>query len=177
MLINPNQIALMVWFWACTGAILGFAAQLDKTEILASDNKTLGESKRKSRPTQELAPIQILAAFIGVLISLSVSLPPYVASVKYLSALKSGQVEKIFDSASIFPTDVTRSVAIINAFSNNQFYSQAHSLALQTVERYPNSFAAWNELYLIVNSLPSEKKKALLNMRRLDPENPQLNGE
>ena len=177
MLISPNQIALMVWFWACTGAIIGYASKLSSAENLTADKKIWSKTKQNSRPTQELAPAQILAAFMGVLISLLVSLPPYVASVKYLSALKSGQVERIYESASIFPTDVSRSVAIINAFSNNQFYSQAHSLALQTVERYPNSFAAWNELYLIVNSLPSEKKIALLNMRRLDPENPQLNGD
>ncbi|NQW69611.1 MAG: O-antigen ligase family protein [Betaproteobacteria bacterium] len=177
MLISPNQIAIMVWFWACTGAIIGYASKLSSPENLTADKKIWSETKQNSRPTQELAPAQILAAFIGVLISLLISLPPYVASVRYLSALKSGQVERIYESASILPTDVSRSVAIIDAFSKNQFNSQAHSLALQTVERYPNSFVAWNVLYLMDNSLPSEKKKALLNMRRLDPENPQLNGE
>ena len=173
-LISPNQIALMVWFWVCTGVVAGLTRGIHQPQELKENDKTRILAKKRNKGIIQLEASQILTSILSIIISLVISLPPYIASVRYLSALKSGQVEKIYEAALIFPMDVTRNVAIIEAFSKNQFYSQAHSLALITVEKYPNSFSAWAQLYGIVNALPEEKTLALLNMRRLDPNKPQL---
>jgi O-antigen ligase len=173
-LISPNQIGLLVWFWGCAGVIVGFERSSVKHLQIDNDGRVSKLNKKNLKRLNQLDPSQLITSFASIFISLAVALPPYVASIRYLDALKSGQVERIYSAASIYPMDVSRSVAIIDAFSNNQFYSQAHSLALNTVERYPNSYVAWNQLFELTDVSPEEKKQALLNMRRLDPFNPSI---
>jgi hypothetical protein len=50
----------------------------------------------------------------------------------------------------------------------------AHEYALQAVKWNSESYDLWRILYLIRNSTPAEKEKALLNMKRLDPLNPDV---
>ena len=173
-LISPNQIGLLVWFWGCTGVIIGFERSNVRNLKIDGEGKVLNLAKKKSKGLNQLDPSQLMSSFASIVISLAVALPPYIASIRYLDALKSGQVERIYAAALISPMDISRNVAIIDAFSNNQFPSQAHSLALITVERYPNSYVAWNQLFGLADVLPEEKKQAVLNMRRLDPFNPSI---
>lgn len=173
-LISPYQIGLMVWFWACTGLVVGLASNSRYRQKESTTGKHLDKLQRKQKTLIELEPRQILGGFLAALISLTISLPPYIASVRYVSALKTGQVEKIYAAASIFPMDVSRSVAIIDALTNNDFRSKAHSIALTTVEKFPNSFISWNALYNAMSATPAEKERAMRNMKRLDPQNPNL---
>ena len=48
---------------------------------------------------------------------------------------------------------------------------QAHKYALIAVNFNSDSFDSWKLLYLIPNSTDSEKRRALRNMKRLDPLN------
>ena len=173
-LISPNQIGLLVWFWGCAGVIVGFERNNARNLKIDGEGKVSNLAKKRSKGLNQLDPSQLMTSFASIVISLAVALPPYIASVRYLDALKSGQVERIYAAALISPMDISRNIAIIDAFSNNQFSSQAHSLALITVERYPNSYVAWNQLFRLADVLPEEKKQAELNMRRLDPFNPSI---
>jgi hypothetical protein len=52
----------------------------------------------------------------------------------------------------------------------------AYKYALVAIDFNPNNFDAWKVLYLITNSTVEEKARALENMKRLDPNNPNVLG-
>jgi hypothetical protein len=61
---------------------------------------------------------------------------------------------------------------ITSALEQNGLLEQAASNARKSVEFNPNSFDAWQILYRIQKSTPEEKAKALTELRKIDPRNP-----
>jgi hypothetical protein len=51
---------------------------------------------------------------------------------------------------------------------------QAHMVALSAVEFNPNNYQAWRNLYFLPNSTQAEKTRAIKNLKRLDPNNPDV---
>jgi hypothetical protein len=170
-MISPNQIALMLWFFAMSGFLIGLRSLgKSKSESPQLRHKAINRSKQSDL----LAPQQILAVFVSLVISLVIALPPFVTSMRYLGALKSGYVQQIYESSRFFPTDVARNVAIVNTLSRNGFYKEAQELGLKTVREFPNSFEAWRELSNIPNIDKSLKTQSINKMKAIDPSNPDV---
>jgi hypothetical protein len=170
-MISPNQIALMLWFFAMSGFLIGLRSLgKSKSESPQLRHKAINRSKQSDL----LAPQQILAVFVSLVISLVIALPPFVTSMRYLGALKSGYVQQIYESSRFFPTDVARNVAIVNTLSRNGFYKEAQELGLKTVREFPNSFEAWRELSNIPNVDKNLKTQSINKMKAIDPSNPDV---
>ena len=58
----------------------------------------------------------------------------------------------------------------------SKLYDLAYKYAQIGVEFNPNNFDSWKVLYLINKSTPEDKALALENMKRLDPNNPNVLG-
>ena len=58
----------------------------------------------------------------------------------------------------------------------SKLYDLAYKYALAAIEFNPNNFDAWKVLYLITNSTAEDKARAMENMKRLDPNNPNVLG-
>jgi O-antigen ligase len=170
-MISPNQIALMLWFFAMSGFLIGLSSlgnsQPENAHVRSTSNKGHKQSV-------ELAPQQVLAVFASLVLSLVIAFPPFVSSIRYLGALKSGYVQQIYDSSLFFPSDAARNVAIINTLSGNGFYKEALELGLRTVSEFPSSFEAWNELSKIPSISEKLKTRAVERMKALDPNNPNV---
>jgi hypothetical protein len=64
----------------------------------------------------------------------------------------------------------------VQLLEGSKLFDLALKYAQMGVEFNPNNFDAWRVLYFISKSSPEEKATALENMKRLDPNNPNVLG-
>jgi O-antigen ligase len=158
-LISINQIALAVWGWALTGAIIGY-------EIITRDEKQESAFKDKA--------IGWLGVFSGIVIGAAIALPIFVSDSQFRATVKSGDVTQIQQSVEKWPQSVIRMTLAAKILREGGFADQALEISTKATNLFPNNFEAWQELY--ANPKASEKLKleALQTMKKLDPLNPNL---
>ena len=158
-LISINQIALAVWGWALTGAIIGY-------EIITREEKQQLAVKHKA--------IGWVGVTSGVIIGVSLTLPLFISDSQFRSTVKSGDVTQIQQSVEKWPQSVIRMTLAAKILREGGFTDQAFEISIKSINLFPNNFEAWQELY--ANPKASEKLKleALQTMKKLDPLNPNL---
>jgi O-antigen ligase len=169
-IISINQIGLAIWGWIFSGLIIGY--EINTRNIDKSEERK-GVGRVDSKGTQS-SPATILAIFVGLLFGASVSMSPYIASVKYKSALETSNAGVIENSAYIWPIDSSRMIQVAITLNDNKLESKALTIALDAVERFPDSFRAWDTLNKMKSATQPQKAQALKEMKRLDPLNPNL---
>ena len=118
-----------------------------------------------------------LTASTFALASLILVLPPFTADTKWRSAQQTGTLpalEATMESAYFNPPNTMKYLTNIQILEQNKLTELAHKYSLEAVKWNPNNFDLWKTLYLVENSTIAEKNEALLNMKRLDPLNPNL---
>jgi O-antigen ligase len=158
-LISINQIALAVWGWALTGAIIGY-------EIITREEKQQLAVKHKA--------IGWVGVTSGVIIGVSLTLPLFISDSQFRSTVKSGDVTQIQQSVEKWPQSVIRMTLAAKILREGGFADQALEISTKATKLFPNNFEAWQELY--ANPKASEKLKleAFQTMKKLDPLNPNL---
>jgi hypothetical protein len=172
--ISINQIGLAIWGWLLSGALIAF-------EIASrNESQNLNESTRlkmKSQKPVVIQPKMILAGSLGGLIGLILALPPLAADTKWRSAQVARTVPAIEASmaSSYFnPHNVVKYLMNIQALEESNLSDLSHKYAVDAVKWNPESFDLWRTLYFLKNSTPDERQLAFLNMKRLDPLNPDV---
>jgi len=62
----------------------------------------------------------------------------------------------------------------VGVFETNGFTDLAHIYALEAVQFNPDSYESWRNLYRLSKTTDKERQLALINMKRLDPLNPNV---
>ena len=75
------------------------------------------------------------------------------------------------------PADSTRYAQAVQLLASSNLPDQARQIALKSVEFNPDYFDAWKMMYYLSNTTAEEKAKALKNMKRLDPLNPDVSSQ
>ena len=158
-LISINQIALAVWGWALTGAIIGY-------EIITRDEKQESVLKGKS--------IGWLAVSSGIVIGVAIALLLFLSDLQFRSTVKSGDVIQIQQSVEKWPQSVIRMTLAAKILREGGFADQAFEISTKATNLFPNNFEAWQELYANSNASEKVKLEALQKMKKLDPLNPNL---
>jgi hypothetical protein len=158
-LISINQIALAVWGWALTGAIIGY-------EIITRDEKQESVLKHKT--------IGWLRASSGIVIGVAIALPIFVSDSQFRATVKSGDVIRIQQSVEKWPQSVIRMTLAAKILREGGFADQALEISTKATNLFPNNFEAWQELYANPNASEKVKLEALQTMKKLDPLNPNL---
>ena len=115
-----------------------------------------------------------VAIFVGLFIGSLVGIPPMMASVKFKSALESGNAGVLANSAKIYPQDGTRSVQVAFVLHRNMLDAQALPIILEATKKYPDVFDTWKVLASLSNVTQVQISEAKAQMKRLDPYNPDL---
>lgn len=178
-LISINQIGIAVWGWVLTGALISYEKILKLNEnIPARTQPDINQIRRstKQKSGKQSASIT-LATSAGVLSGLILFLPPLSSDYSWYSALKSRNLEKI--EASLNPTFFNPSnshkyVEAVVLFQNNNLSNLALKYAKAAVAFNPDDFQSWQTLYLISDTPVQLKREALVNLKRLDPLNPDV---
>jgi O-antigen ligase len=168
-IISINQIGLALWGWVLSGLIIGYEINT-RGGAVAFEKKT---GKTITNAVQGSAATS-LAMFVGLIVGVLVGMPPYLASAKYKSALETGNPTVIQEAAYIWPTDSSRMIQVARTLNENKLEDQGLQVAIDAVERFPDSFGVWATLNLMNKASVEQKADALSQMKRLDPLNPNL---
>jgi hypothetical protein len=181
-IISINQIGLAIWGWLFGGALIAYeAATRPKKEsegIEAVKGKPAPARSGKGKPSETIFGSTLLAG-IGAVVGLLIAVPPYSADAKWRGALASQnalKVEEALVPGYLNPQNSYKYANAVQLLESSKLYDLAYKYAQIGVEFNSDSFDAWKVLYLITKSNPEDKARALENMKRLDPNNPNVLG-
>jgi O-antigen ligase len=169
-IISINQIGLAIWGWVLSGLVIGYEINTRNADAIQPFTK---KARVVGKPTQSSAS-SVVAMFVALAVGISVGIPPYLASVKYRSALESSDLQLIQEAAYIWPLDPLRMIQVAMTLDQNALESQGLSVAVDAVAQFPNSYPAWATLYGLKSATEEQKAEAFAQMKRLDPLNPNL---
>jgi hypothetical protein len=168
-IISINQIGLALWGWVLSGLIIGYEISTRGGEVVA-EKKT---GKSATKPVQTSASTS-LAMFLGLIIGVLVGMPPYLASAKYKGALETSNPTVIQEAAYIWPLDPSRMIQVAGTLNENKLEAEGLEVALDAAESFPDNYAVWAALNSMTSATAEQKAQALVQMKRLDPLNPNL---
>jgi O-antigen ligase len=162
-MVSINQIGVGVWGWILQGLMVTLVLNEKNFAHVETESREKKKSKiEKALPAPSLLRIVITPIFVAV-----AALPLY-ADAKLISSLKSGDENKVYVAVTAFPLDPARLNYATQAFSQNKLPEISLKSAKFTVERFPNSFDAWDLLRQVTNN-QADRDLAISNMKRLDP--------
>jgi O-antigen ligase len=170
-IISINQIGLAIWGWALSGLIIGY--EINTREKPVVEVKGQGP-KIKSGVGAQSSAITGLALFTGLAVGIAAGSPSYIASVRYKTALQTQSQVEITKGAYLWPWEALRMVEVAGAFNDQKLEKEALQIAMDAVERFPENYFVWRALYYMKAATLEQKQEALMQMKRLDPLNPEL---
>jgi O-antigen ligase len=168
-IISINQIGLALWGWVLSGLIIGY-------EVTTRESNAIVEKKNGKTGTKpvQASAATTLAVFVGLSVGALIGMPPYLASAKYKGALETSNPKVIQEAAYIWPVDSSRMIQVAMTLNENKLEDEGLEVAIDAVERFPNNFEVWSTLNSMNKASVQQKAKALTQMKRLDPLNPNL---
>jgi O-antigen ligase len=174
-IVSINQIGLAIWGWLLTGVLVAYDFSTQQVALDEPQHKV--SKKVMRRPASHRVISSNLVAGLGVLVGLIIVSPPLNADMKWRKALDSQNGTILLEALKpsyMNPQNTQRYSQAIQIFANSNLMSEAREIALQALEFNSDSFENWRNFYFLSNTSEEEKIRALENMRRLDPLNPDL---
>jgi hypothetical protein len=174
-IISLNQLGLAVWGWIISGLIIGYEinTRTPKTSAQIRPPASKGRNVKKSADAG-VSSKTLLSMVAGAVIGLLVGLPPFVASAQFKSALKSGDATRLENSAYIWPSEPMRYGQVGLVLLNNKLDAQAQRVVDAGLLKFPDEFGLWSLASKLSTATPEQVAKAKKEMKRLDPNNPDV---
>ena len=179
-IISINQIGLAIWGWLFGGALIAYERATRPTK---SDDQVSTGQQRAGRVVKKQQSETIisstLVAGIGAVIGLIIACPPYSADSKWRSALTSQNLQKVEEALApgyLNPSNSYKYANAVQLLESSKLFDLAYKYAKIGVEFNPDHFDSWKMIYFISKTTAEEKANALENMKRLDPNNPNVLG-
>jgi hypothetical protein len=179
-IISINQIGLAIWGWLFGGALIAYevATRPKESDDGGSASKANAPRVVKKKQSETIFSSTLIAG-IGAVIGLLIASPPYSADAKWRSAISSQDarlVEEALTPSYLNPENSYKYANASQLFEGSKLYDLAYKYAKIGVEFNPDNFDAWKVLHFVSKSTPEDKALALENMKRLDPNNPNVLG-
>jgi len=172
--ISINQVGLALWGWLLGGALIAYE-RATRGGSTQEQQVAPGRKAKQGIHPQVISPT--LIAGLGGVFGLLIAVPPIASDMSWASSTKIGNYNEVAKSllpSYLHPQNSNRYVEAIALLENSKLVDQAHALALEAVKFNPENFDSWHALYQISKSTPEDKARALQNMKRLDPLNPDV---
>jgi O-antigen ligase len=169
-IISINQIGLAVWGWVFSGLIIGYEINTRNAVVTPTVAK---KGRVASKPAQASAA-SVVAVFVAFLLGVLVAMPPYLASAKFNTARESGDAKMVEESAYLWPNNPVHMIQAAGLLYDSKLTAQAMSVLVDATKKFPDYFGTWGTLYQLPEATPEQKAEALVQMKRLDPLNPNL---
>ena len=172
--ISINQAGLAIWGWVLLGVLVAYEFATRSTNSI--EGTVPATSAKKPNVQVSVFSPQLIGG-IGVVIGVLIAVPPMSADMKWKSALKSQQLQKVeasLQAGYMQPANSMRLAQAVQMFEQSKLPDQAYIYAKKGVAFNPDYFDAWKMLYLVSKSTEADKALALKNMKRLDPFNPDV---
>ena len=174
-IISLNQLGLAVWGWIISGLIIGYEINTREASGGIDSKQNLKKGKNGSAKAQQTVSAGVLVGmFAGGLVGLIIGLQPLIASSKFLSALNSQDPKLVQQAAYISPLDATYMYRIADILANNNLVAAATAVSNDSLKSFSDDYPLW-AIRTRLEGLPQEEiDRALKEMKRLDPHNPNL---
>jgi O-antigen ligase len=174
-IISLNQLGLAVWGWIISGLIIGYEINTREVSGGIDSKQNLKKGKNGSPKAQQTVSAGVLVGmFAGGLVGLIIGLQPLIASSKFLSALNSKDPKLVQQAAYISPLDATYMYRIADILANNNLVAAATAVSNDSLKSFSDDYPLW-AIRTRLEGLPQEEiDRALKEMKRLDPHNPNL---
>jgi hypothetical protein len=180
-IISINQIGLAVWGWLFGGALIAYEITTRPAGTSKEGEATSPVKGRRVAVKKQSEAIfsSTMVAGVGAVVGLLIAVPPYSADAKWRSALSSQDAQKIEEAlvpGYLNPQNSIKYASAVQLLENSKLYDLAYKYAQIGVQFNPDNFDSWKMFYFISKSSAAEKAIALENMKRLDPNNPNVLG-
>jgi hypothetical protein len=169
-LISINQLGLGVWGWSLSGLLIGYELNTrDPKSRETSIKRSELTAKQGLKSNQNISPVLILG-IIGIVLAI----PPYSTAGKFFKALQTQNAVEIQKAAYIQPYDRGKFLIAASIMSQNKLDSYTLSLLKDATKLFPDSLDFWELWVSTPTATEEDVAKAKIEMRRLDPFNPEL---
>ena len=179
-IISINQIGLAVWGWLFGGALIAYEIATRPAGTSKEGTAVPSKGRRVAVKKQsETIFSSTMVAGVGAVVGLLIAVPPYSADAKWRSATSSQDASKIEEAlvpGYLNPASSYKYANAVQLLENSKLYDLAYKYAQISVQFNPDNFDSWKMFYFISKSSAAEKAIALENMKRLDPNNPNVLG-
>ena len=179
-IISINQIGLAVWGWLFGGALIAYEIATRPAGTSKESTAVPSKGRRVAVKKQsETIFSSTMVAGVGAVVGLLIAVPPYSADAKWRSATSSQDASKIEEAlvpGYLNPASSYKYANAVQLLENSKLYDLAYKYAQISVQFNPDNFDSWKMFYFISKSSAAEKAIALENMKRLDPNNPNVLG-
>jgi O-antigen ligase len=174
-LISINQIGIAIWGWILSGAIMAYTRHFGENSGTREANPVnLGRKNTKTVNLQSQNLPLGLIAFVGAIAGALISIPPYIADSKWVTAQKTMNLEMLKKALSpdyFNPSNSIKYQSAVRLLENSNLPEEAILFARRGVVFNPNELDAWKMLYYATNSSLMERSRAKAELIRLDPLN------
>jgi O-antigen ligase len=169
-LISINQIGLAVWGWVSTAALIAYSHSISE---LGSQAESSNGTRKKTNPQVMTHPIAGTMVISGMVIGFLIISPLVLTEANWRNSLEKGSLPAIEQNIGKFPKVTARYQFGILHLGGNQLGDLAYKYAKEAVSFNPNDYQTWRILIKFPQTTESEKQNAKVNLRRLDPLNPE----
>ena len=175
-LISINQLGLGIWGWTLTGLLIGYEINTrgkDKTadqDLAKVPGLTAKPSLGKIKTDWDVVLFSLFGLIIGALIAMT-PLRNSIEARSLSGETTIGAVEEFGMRDSLNPE---LSILMAGNLADNKFEENALRVIRNTVKNNPDNYFAWKLIASIPSAGPEEIAQAQLQMKRLDPLNPEL---
>jgi hypothetical protein len=174
-IISLNQLGLAVWGWIISGLIIGYEINTRTKEVPVDVRPPVGKGRNVKKSVNESVSAKTLMSMVaGGVVGLLVGLPPFVASAQFKSALTSGDVIKVEKSAYLWPHEAMKYGQVALILRDNKLDAQAQKIVDAALLKFPDVFALWSLAATLSTATPEQIVEAKKQMKRLDPNNPDV---
>lgn len=183
-LISINQIAVGIWGWIFTGALLGLYKSLingqqheasnTRSDQIGKSQKNLSHRSMNRKLRATLLPPQItLLGLLGFSVGAILSIIPLTADIAYKKASQTMAIDQMYKSTQRLGSTAFHRELVLEAAVKSNLTAQAGEIALSLVGEYPRDFYGWKILALISPVGSPERSRAVDMLVSLDPFNRQ----
>jgi hypothetical protein len=174
-IISLNQLGLAVWGWIISGLLIGYEINSRSSEEVVIDRGQQKKGRSASNVVQQKVSSGVLVGmFVGGLVGLAVGLPPLIASSKFLSNLNSQDPKLVQQAAYVSPLDANYMYRVVDILANNKLNAEAIVVSNDSLKHFSDDYPLWAVRTRLTGLPQTEKDKAMAEMKRLDPHNPNL---
>ena len=174
-IISLNQIGLAIWGWIISGLLIGYEINTRVDSSVSADRSPPRKGKTAlARTSQKTSASVVIGMFVGGLVGISVGLPPVIVTTSYVSVLKSNDVQQLQRAAYLRPLEASYMYRVIAALIDNKLMTEALVISNDSIKSFPDEYRVWEVRSKIEGLSETEKSEAMAQMKRLDPNNPNL---
>ena len=167
-LVSINQLSLVFLGWTLSGLLIGY--EISSREPVEKSPK---DKSKKTANKVQYEPKFILVIFLTGSLGFLIGAQPMISSIKFRSALESGQIERIKASASLPPLEPLRIYQVASILKDNNYEKEAIEILNFGLQKFPENYLMWRKLGEF-SEIPKSKLVLISeNLQAIDPYNSQ----